>query len=167
MEQQDFLNFYEKHRKQVFRFVFYRVGGSRELAEDLTQEVFLKAFQAFERFDPSRATSAWILTIARNHLINHINRSPQHASLEDFEGTLSASKDLRERFATNQEEQLLLDTIATLPEEEAKLIRMKYLEGWSYEELSPEFGKTPGTLRVRASRAFKMLRDRLKGKISL
>ena len=65
----DFSEWYEEHRSTVYRYVRYRVA-TREVAEDVTSEVFMKALRSFKRYDPSRA--AGIPSVASRGL----NRAP-------------------------------------------------------------------------------------------
>ena len=88
MDSKHFPEFYRLNMKRVYRFLFYRVGGSKETAEDLTQDVFLKAFGAFEKYDPEISKSSWIFTIARNHLINHIAKQRPGVVLQGIEHTI-------------------------------------------------------------------------------
>lgn len=133
-----------------------------ELAQDLTQEIFLKAFEAFERYDPSKSRSSWIYTIARNHLINHHAKQHPQVDMQEVIDSALVSEDGRAIFAQTDAERRLLDGINALEEEDARLVRMKYLEGWAFEELGTIFGKTSGALRVQAGRALKILGKKLK-----
>lgn len=162
MSAADFEAFYHAYVARVYRFVFYRVGANVELAQDLTQEVFLKAFEAFERYDPTKSKSAWIYTIARNHLINHHAKERPQVDIEEVCDSLWLSDDGREQFAQNDQERRLLEEVDTLDGEEARLVRMKYLEGWGFDDLAEVFGKTSGALRVQAGRALKKLRHKIK-----
>lgn len=162
MDKSRFSWFYEHYLPRIHAFVYFRVGGNRAMAEDLTQEIFLKAFEAFERFDPARGEVAWLYTIARNHLINHYAKIRPDVSLEEAEGSRWASNDVRDRFASDYDERRLLKAMDLLPEEDARLIRMKYLEGWSFDELVELFGKKSAALRVQAGRALKKMRGFLK-----
>jgi len=158
MERRHFTAFYHSYVDRIYRFVFYRVGGDKQLAQDLTQDVFLKAFEAFERYDPAKSETSWLYTIARNHLINHHAKTRPGVALEEIEGSVWASEDARERFCQRHDEKKLLEAIAALSPEDAQLIRMKYLEGWSFDDLAESFEKKSGTLRVQARRALKKLK---------
>ncbi len=162
MDKKCFANFYDSYLKRIYRFVYFRVGMDRALAEDVTQEIFLKAFEAFERYDPARGETAWLYTIARHHLINHHAKTHPGISLEDVEGTVWASEDARERMAVGYDERRLLEAINHLSEEDARLVRMKYLEGWSFEDLTEVFEKSSAALRVQAGRVLKKIRAQLK-----
>jgi RNA polymerase sigma factor (sigma-70 family) len=61
-----------------------------------------------------------------------------------------------------EDERALVKALEQLPEAEAELIRQKYLEGWSFEELAKELGKTAGALRIQAMRSLKRLQKILK-----
>src|SRR5215211_7023166 len=66
-----FAQLYDEHVWNVYGFLGYRLG-SREEAEDLTQQTFERALRAWGRFDESRASArTWLLTIAHNLLIDH------------------------------------------------------------------------------------------------
>jgi RNA polymerase sigma-70 factor (ECF subfamily) len=161
MEKLAFDAFYRAFAKRIYAFVYFRVGGNKAVAEDLVQDIFLKAFEAYDRFDPAKGKSAWIYTIARNHVINSMAKQRPSVDLEEVEGMAIASADGREHMAIADDERRLLQAIEALGEEEAQLLRMKYLEGWSFDELAEIMEKTPGALRVQASRALKKLKKTL------
>lgn len=158
MSKDKFRDFYNKHFPKIFRFVFFRVGGHRELAEDLTSEIFMKAYNAFDSYDESRSQSSWIFTIARNHLANHYRSAGREVTDEDFESLPVAAEDLEERFAASEEEALLLRGIGKLRTKDAILVRMKYLDQLSYEEMAHELKREKGALKVATFRAMKELR---------
>lgn len=164
MERRHFTAFYQANVKRVYRFIYFRVGGKKELAEDLTQDVFLKALQAFESYDPNISQTSWILTIARNHLINQLEKIRPQVNLEDVENVLPDAFNLMEHAALRQDEARLFQAIESLGKEDAELVRLKYLEGWQYSEIAGIVGKTSGTLRVQAHRALKNLKKILKHK---
>lgn len=161
MKPAQFEQFYEEFFERIYKFVFYRVGGNKELAKDLTQDVFLKAFEAFHRYDPAQSRSAWIYTIARNHIINNFAKSRPGVDLTEIEDSLIASHDPLQVYLLQQEEEGLYKALMRLSSEDRKLVQMKYLEGWSFAELAQIFAKTAPTLRVQASRALKKMQTLL------
>ncbi len=162
MERRHFPTFYRTHVKRVYRFIFYRVGGRKEVAEDLTQDVFMKALAAFERYDPALSESSWIYTIARNHLINYVQKQRPAVDLETIENTDWDKVDWAERMSVSHDEKRLLNAISQLPKEDAEIVRLKYLEGWPYEDIAEKMSKNTGALRVQAHRALKELKKILK-----
>lgn len=161
MERRHFEAFYRTHADPVFRFVFFRVGRDRERARDLTQEIFLKAYQAFERYEPERGARAWIFTIARNHLYNAYAAQKEAVSLEEAEAHSALQMSYLDPHEANEQEQALVTALTQLPEADAELIRQKYLEGWSFEDLAKSLGKTAGALRIQAMRSLKRLQKLL------
>jgi RNA polymerase sigma-70 factor (ECF subfamily) len=162
MERKHFPAFYREHVDRIYRFLLYRVGGRKEVAEDLTQDVFVKALDAFERYDPEQSKSSWIFTIARNHLINYYEKTKPGIPLEDIEATTWNEIDMTERLMLSLNEKKLVEAIGKLPAHDADLIRWKYLEGWSYQEIAELTEKNESALRVQAHRAIKQLRTILK-----
>ena len=87
MPARDFSAVYDEHVWQVYGFFAYRMR-TRADAEDLTQQTFERALRAWSRYDPSRAAVAtWLLTIARNLLIDHLraDRSSRRQPLDDLD----------------------------------------------------------------------------------
>jgi RNA polymerase sigma factor (sigma-70 family) len=83
----DFASAYEDHVWQVYGFFAYRVS-SREAAEDLTQLTFERGWRAWGRYDPRRAqVSTWLLTIARNLLIDHYRAAGAAGATEPLHDT--------------------------------------------------------------------------------
>lgn len=162
MDTKHFLPFYQTNVKRVYRFLFFRVRGNKELAEDLTHDVFVKALAAFEQYDPAISQSSWIYTIARNHLINHLEKTRPGVPVEEIENTDWDRVDWGERMAVRHDERRLLEALEQLPKEDALIVKRKYLEGWSYDDIAQEIGKNSGALRVQAHRALKSLKKILK-----
>lgn len=164
MDRNHFPAFYRENAKRIYRFLYFRVGGKKEVAEDLAQDVFLKALAAFESYDPDISQASWIFTIARNHLINFLEKQRTGISLEEIENTWWDRVDWGERAAQKYDAKRLLDALNRLPPADAELVRLKHLQGWSYEEIAMQTGKKAGALRVQGHRALKALKQLLKQK---
>jgi RNA polymerase sigma-70 factor, ECF subfamily len=162
MDRKHFPDFYRDNVKRVYRFLFYRVGGNKETAEDLTQDVFLKALNAFESYDQAISKSSWIFTIARNHLINHLEKQKPNVDLESVENTIWDTDNWAEKLTVRHDEKRLLEAIRRLGPEDAEIVRLKYLEGWPYDDIAEKMGKKAGALRVQSHRALKALKKILK-----
>ncbi len=160
----DFLHFYHEYFDKIYRYIYYRVGGDRERAEDLTSEIFIKAMEHYESYDPAKSVSSWIYTIARNHLLNAFRDAKPAVSLEaaaelgDDIGVIphDAMHAVLERAGLGDLER----TLATVDEATRKLLMMKFVEGWSYRELARKYGRSSASLRVAVYRAMKDLRAR-------
>ena len=170
---QAFERFYNEHLDKVYRFVFFRVGGDKALAEDLVSEIFLKALKAFASFDEERSHSAWIMTIAKNHLANHWRDahptvplpSETDAAEADSETNIANDKWLlaggQKQFRTFMLGQELSDLLATLSPDEQEIVTFHYLFGYSYAEIALERGVSEGAVKVMAHRSVKKMRNHL------
>ena len=164
MDKARFQQFYKAHFGKIYRFVIMRVGD-HALAEDLVSEIFLKALRAFDTYDEARSKSSWIYTITRNHLANHNRTVGRVLNEEHIEDLPIPGKDFLEGAAVRHDVQTMLGALESLSTDKQRLIRMKYLEELSYEEMAERVGKQKGALKVATFRAIGELRALLKGKI--
>ncbi|OGH70644.1 MAG: hypothetical protein A3C90_01840 [Candidatus Magasanikbacteria bacterium RIFCSPHIGHO2_02_FULL_51_14] len=162
-EKETFLSYYGRYRDKIYTYFLYRVSFQRELSEDLTSDVFLKAFDAFDSFDANRSFQAWIYTIARNHLINfyHKQAKQKTVALEDVKDTLlaGAHEDDSRKIDRTLEFERVMERIDTLPEEHQELIVLRYMNELSYKEIADITGKEEGALRVAVSRILQTLKE--------
>ena len=98
---------------------------------------------AFERYDPKISGSAWIYTIART-IINQAAKNRPQVDLEEIEDTDWDRQDWDAVMELRHDERRLLQAIDLLPCDEGNLIRMKYLEGWRYEEIAECLNRSAG-----------------------
>ncbi|HEX6512189.1 MAG TPA: sigma-70 family RNA polymerase sigma factor [Chloroflexota bacterium] len=156
-----FAALYDRYADRVYRHVAYRVGRTAD-CDDLTQQTFLKAWQAMGRY---RITDvpfvAWLLTIAHNSVVSYFRAKRDEQSLPDdllkVDGRADphAAAELRER----QDE--LRRAISRLKPEHQQVVSMRYLEELDYADISRQLGKRDGTVRVILHRALKELRKEL------
>lgn len=158
MKQAEFAKFYDQHVSRVYRFLFFRVNQNVEVAEDLTSEVFMKALKNFESFDPKRSESAWIMTIARNHLINYYRDRKETIDVDEVAFGL-AGEDGRAAVVAIDDQAQVRRALAKINAKDRQLIELKYLQGYPYKEIAEIVGKSPGAVRVEAHRAMKKLKQ--------
>jgi RNA polymerase sigma-70 factor, ECF subfamily len=134
-------------------FLRRRIADRNEL-EDVYQETLLAFFQARHTYEPSRPLEPWLFAIARNVAADHARRYWNRASVEQLtDKTPEHSREDEPRSAPNLE-----DAIARLPEQQRQAFSMLKLEGLSIEQAAQRAGVSEGALRVRAHRAYKILR---------
>ena len=164
MDAKHFPDFYRDNLKRIYKFFYFRVSGKREIAEDLTQDVFVKALAAFDTYDPETSKSAWLYTIARNHFVNYLEKAKPTVDLEEVDHLPLGQVDWPEEMASKHDQGRLLEALGQLPQVDQDLIRWKFLEGWRYEAISQILDKSAATLRVQAHRALKALKAILQQK---
>ncbi|HEY0080799.1 MAG TPA: RNA polymerase sigma factor [Pyrinomonadaceae bacterium] len=162
-----FLSLYERHRAPVFRFA-YRMLGSVELAEDVTQDCFLGLIKNPNGFDPARAAlRTYLYAAARNLACKHFRHPASDAArslkVEDL------SEDLRTE-AREEPLGLLLDAelsfevskaVGRLPPLQREAIVLFEYEELSLQEIAAIVGADTGTVKSRLFRARAALRKSL------
>lgn len=155
---QEFTRYYEEHKKTIFNYLFYRVGFNRDTAEDLTSDVFLKAFQAFDSYDRNRSFKTWVFTIAHNHLVNFYagrkNVLPLEEAIEVVK-EIPISQTVEEKMLKEK----ILRLVSKLPATQRELVILRYVNDLSHHEIAQIVGKEEGAVRTALSRAVALLRD--------
>jgi RNA polymerase sigma-70 factor (ECF subfamily) len=152
---------YGLYLDRIFRYVFYRVGN-RMLAEDITEDVFLKAWKSIRSCKGrGRTFLSWLYRIAHNHVVDTTrNRYKEGLSLEEIELFVDNSAD-NPGLETGLEWQELSNLVATLPHNQEQVIVMKFFEGMDNGEIGKVMGKSQGAIRVLQMRALATLRRKL------
>ncbi len=164
----DFEHFYTTHFDKVYRFIFFRVGCNQEVAEDLVSEIFMKALKNFDSYDEHVSQSAWIRTIAKNHLLNYWrdrkNTAPlptsETAELGEGSDTFWLKNSLRQ-FKNQAEQREIAELLLKLDDESREIVTFHYLLGYSYSEIAESKGMTEGAIKVAAHRAIKKMKGLL------
>lgn len=133
---------YDESYASLERYVVWRCGGLRDLADDVIQETWLTAVRRVRDFDSDRATfGAWLRGIAVNVIRNALRRS-------------RSLTELREIPAKPQAAQIkVAEALAELPEHYERVLRMKYLDGRTVDEIAAEWGETPKAIESLLTRA--------------
>ena len=156
----DFEQFYNNHIDKVYRFVYFRVNYDKELAQDLVSEIFMKAVEHFTDYDESRSYSAWIMTIAKNHLANYWRDMKLSSYLPEDNESLSEGfwlKSAINLFKKEQGKQELEEVLGSLDTASREIVTFHYLLGYSYAEIAEMRGMTETAVKVAAHRAIKKL----------
>jgi len=148
---------FERYHVQLFNFLL-RLTNSRELAEDLTQEVFFRVLKYRGSFDPKMPFRLWIYRIARNVANDHFAKKhpllPEEAAPEpchevDMAGEMHRQTDL----------QRLRQALQYLAPEKREILIQSRFRGLKYAEIAQISGTTVAAVKVRVHRAIKELRD--------
>ena len=155
-----FAELYELHFERVYAYAVRRVGNRAE-AEDLTAETFHQALANLKRFEwRGIPFAAWLFRIAGNLVRDRWQRSgrevPDDASLESAQISPAEIEEV-ERRAT------LYRLVSTLPEEQRRVVVLRFVEQKSIKEVAREVGKTEGAVKQLQFRALTNLRARMEG----
>lgn len=154
----------ERYEAPLLRYIRRLTNVSDEDAEDLLQEVFIKAYQNLRDVDEKQSFSAWIYRIARNHVISNFRkrnvRPEGHAKEIDdhvFENLLAEFHE-DSSFDKDVLRSQLVDVFTKLDQKYLDVLILKYFQDKSYEEMAYIMQKPPGTIATllnRAKRQFK------------
>lgn len=134
-----------------------RVLRDRGAAEDVHQQVFLEVWQRARSFDPDRAgASTWIMTIARSRAIDHLRRRVPEP--KDPTDTLALVEDPADPVAEMFDQWWLAAALAELPEQEQRVLRMRFADELSQTEIAAALDVPLGTVKSWMARGLERLR---------
>ncbi len=159
----DFTEWYREHRSAVYRYVRFRVA-TREVAEDVTSEVFMKALRSLRRYDPNLAAPrTWLLRIARNAVTDHLRslrrRGSLHVSLDRVPDLVADVPSQEERVIRQERIQRLLNCNQTLRKRDQEILSLRYGSGLSNAEIAEHLHISNNAVAVRLHRALRRLKD--------
>lgn len=138
--------------------VAYRALGSRELAEEATQQTFVKAWRAAGTFDSARELGPWLATIARRTAID-LHRGVVRRPTEPLEDAVVAV--VPDGVDTVLDVWAVRAAIEELPPLEREVVRLQHLESLTQAEIGAQLGVPVGTIKSRSFRAHRRLAGRL------
>lgn len=158
----DFAALYRSHYPRVFGLC-RRLLGRTASAEDATQEVFVRAFRALDRYDASQPFAAWVLGIASNHCIDLVRRRTHGTKLfDDYQAEVteleSATRTALDSLVDAERAAEIRAAIAALPDKYRLPIVLAYYNESSYDEIAHALGTTRNHVGVLLLRAKQLLR---------
>ena len=154
-----FVVLYDLYVKQIYRFIYFKVSKHEE-AEDITSEVFLKAWHYIQEKKEIKSFSGLLYKIARNCIVDlYRSRSakPEVALSEEIE--VADGGAWFETVRTNVESQRIIEIIKKLKQEYQEVITLRYVDELETEEIAAIVGKGRIAVRVTLHRALKKLRE--------
>ncbi len=153
---------YTQYSNQVYSLV-YRVLNNGQMAEEITQDVFVYIWQDASRWDSTKGKLInWILTIARNRAIDRIRkekRRPQIVEAELSDIPQYASKPALVNDTLWQNGQVLRQLMAQLPIEQSEIINYAFFQGMTHREIADKFNIPLGTVKSRARSGLQKLKS--------
>lgn len=157
-----------RYESKLMRYVLRLAAFSKEEADDVLQETFIKTYQNLNEYDRSFKFSSWIYRIAHNEAVNALrkmNRLPrtidsreQELIMERLAGTLDLERELDSKLHREHLEKAL----ETLDRKYRDVLVLKFLEEKSYEEISDILKKPVGTVGTLINRARKQLLEKIR-----
>lgn len=164
----------KRYKKPVYHMVLKMVRNVDD-AEDLTIEAFAKAFKNLHRFKKDYTFSTWLFRIATNNAIDFIRKKKLetfslNTSFKNDNGD-SVNIDVEDHNLDPQEEaiksqkiELIRIFVTKLPPKYQRLVRLRYFDELSYDEIARELDAPLGTVKAQLHRARELMYDLVKGK---
>jgi len=172
-DQQAYASLLDRYRKPVYHMILKMVRNVDD-AEDLTIEAFAKAFKNLHRFKKDFTFSTWLFRIATNNSIDFIRKkkldtTSLDTSFTDDNGE-AVTIDVEDKGLNPQEVaiksqkvELIQLFVTRLPAKYQRLVRLRYFDELSYEEIAGELEAPLGTVKAQLHRARELLYDLVKG----
>lgn len=154
-----FAFFYDKYVKNIYRFIYIKVAN-RQIAEDLTQDVFLKAWQHLVDKKKIKSFQAFVFRIARNSVVDHYrSNNNQELPLEYIGELEDITKSITSEIDKSMEAAALLEEIRKLKPEYQEVLILRYVEELSIDDISDVMQKDNNNVRVTLHRALSKLKQ--------
>ena len=163
--QQLFAELVKRYQNFVFTIIL-RYVESREDAEEISQDVFVKAYRSLADFRGDSKFSTWLYTITSTTCITHLRRKKHDVFSLDQENVFARAENLNSGFSANEVEQkskinMVNNAIALLSPDDAQVITLFYKAEQSLDEIAVIMGLETNTVKVRLHRARQRLREKM------
>lgn len=155
MEQKLLTLVYEKYHRELYLYI-YSLSRNHHIAEDLTQETFLKALLSLP--EEHGNIRAWLYMVARNLFFNYKEKASRNVSLEEEMKRSDEEKDLLANMIENERKLQLYQALKKLDMKKREILLLQYFGDLSQKEIAAVLHITPENVRVLAYRAKKELK---------
>ena len=172
-DQKAYAELLQRYRESVY-FTMLRMCNNKDDADDLTIEAFGRAFKRLDQYTPTYAFSTWLFKIASNNAIDFLRNKKKNTALsldtkvENDEGQefskniKSQTLDPEEHIIKKQRVEMLRDVVERLKPHYKELVKMRYFDEMSYEEIAVKMELPVGTVKAQLFRARDLLLNILK-----
>jgi RNA polymerase sigma-70 factor (ECF subfamily) len=157
------------HMDQLYNFGYY-LANNEDVAKDLLQETYMKAYRFIEYFQVGTNSKAWLIRIMKNNFINEYrknSKAPYKVDIDDINQKDDIEDDhveldMRQEVFGNLIGDELMNAVNDLPVDYRLIILLCDIEGFKYEEIAKIIDVPIGTVRSRLHRARNLLKEKLK-----
>lgn len=153
---------FEAYLDPIYRYIYFRVSDVDE-AEEMTDDVFVKAWEALPNFTIKQGKSLlpWLYRIAHNLVVDHYRRRTLHEETEPLFAVRETLPSVEEMVGTKQAVARAVQAVHRLDQLEQSVLLLRFVEQLPYREIAEIVGKSEGACRVIQYRALSTLRDLL------
>lgn len=158
---ESFGELYRRYLDPIYRYVRMRVNAESD-AEDLCETVFLRAFEALDRYEErGHPFSAYLYQVARNLLVDHYRRQPASVGLEEADHIEELDSNPDTVVLRREQVRGISQALEQLPEDYREVIRLRVVLELPNATVAAWMERSPGAVRVLLHRALKALREGL------
>lgn len=166
-DQDAFTQIYDLHFDKIYRYIYVKVRSQAE-AEDLTQDVFIKAYEGIHSYKwRNLPFTAWLFKIAHNRVIDYVRKASKEKKASLDEAGAIASDDPAYITEQNFEIYQLKIALQQLPEAQREVAALRFISELSIAEVAKTLGKSEGTIKALQFNAIASLRKLLYGKFDV
>lgn len=152
-----FGDLYEQLLDDIYRYIYYRVSDHQE-AEDLTEQVFLKAWQNIAGYKvQSVPFKAWIYRIAHNTVVDYYRTSKELAALSNDTIASKAASDPEAQILSQEQSEQLEHALRRLSPNQQSVLILRFISGFATDEIAEVLDRNVGAVRVLQYRALKAM----------
>ncbi|MFC1972393.1 RNA polymerase sigma factor [Chloroflexota bacterium] len=149
---------YDVYLEQIYRYVYHQLK-EKMTAEDITEEVFVKAWKSIKSCRGKEKTfKAWLYRIAHNQVVDYYRYQKRETGMYR-QNIVDESNPVQNIEQANESERLFAE-ISSLPRNQKQVVILRFIEGLEHQEVSKIMGKSQGAIRVLQVRALATLRKR-------
>lgn len=157
---------FETYKDRVYSIAIYSVGGDKSIADDVTQQIFLKLFTAIKQFRGESEFTTWLYRLVVNACMDERRRNRRLLSFGETRETVAMNnpatqKPQEKQYARNEVAEAVRAAISQLKPKFRLPLLLKYIEGLSYEEIANVMGCSKGTVASRLNRGHGQLAKHL------
>lgn len=159
-----FAQLYDAYVERVYRYIYFRVSDEAT-TEDLTSQVFLKAWENLHRYQPGNSPYlAWLYTTARNLVIDHYRSRKESVPLDEITPRASEERTPDEESDLRSELRSMRAALRSLTDEQQQVLTLKFIAGLPNRDIARMMNKREGAIRALQMRALQSLSKRMKEK---
>jgi RNA polymerase sigma-70 factor (ECF subfamily) len=149
---------YAEHGRLIYSFCSRALGPER--ANDVTQEVFISAWKARDRFDPGKGNlAAWLTGIAKNRIIDAVRAEKRHSDRRAPESTEGLPSESEAEAVGDR--MLVADALRSLPERPRQILTLHYFEGLTHPQIAERTQLPLGTIKSDIRRGLERIRQHM------
>ena len=159
-DREAFADLVDAYKGPVFRLAFRMTGNSRD-ADDLTQEIFLRAFQSLGRFRPGERFFPWLYTVGLNVIRNHLRKGkalPEDGSATGAPEVTDPRGDPADAVLYGERSRRIQAYLLSLPPTVRETLVLRFYEGMSFEDIAAMTGDSLSGAKMKAYRGLEKIR---------